>query len=217
MGDSEISSRDIAGQLVMVFGSSRAIAGVDEAGRGPLAGPVVAAAVILDEDRSIADLRDSKRLTAGQRDRLAREVRKGARAYAVALAAPSEIDALNILQASLLAMSRAVRKLGVTPTHVQVDGNQLPRFDDFPLSLEVEAVVRGDALVPAISAASILAKVSRDRLMRAWHQRYPDYGFDRHKGYPTPDHLAALATHGPCPIHRRSFGPVRALLQERRA
>jgi len=218
MGDSGIGSRDIAGRLATVCsGSSRAIAGVDEAGRGPLAGPVVAAAVILDEDLAIPDLRDSKRLTARQRARFAREVRTSARAYAIALAGPSEIDALNILQASLLAMTRAVRKLGVAPTHVQIDGNQLPGFDDFPLCFEVEAIVHGDALVPAISAASILAKVSRDRLMCAWHRRYPDYGFDRHKGYPTPGHLAALAIHGPCPIHRRSFRPVRELLQEQRA
>jgi len=132
----------------------------------------------------------------------------------VALADPSEIDSLNILQASLLAMTRAVAKLGLTPTLVRVDGAQTPRFDSRYADMAVEAVVLGDQLVPAISAASILAKVCRDGLMRRWHRRYPQYGFDRHKGYPTPAHLEALFEHGPCPIHRRSFAPVQRALRE---
>jgi len=199
----------------MVWNSATpAIAGVDEAGRGPLAGPVVAAAVILDDSRFIPGLKDSKRLTAAQRSRLAHDVRARARAFAVALADPGEIDALNILEASLLAMERAVGKLGIAPTLVRVDGAQTPRFGCERPSFELEAVVRGDQLVPAISAASILAKVCRDGLMCRWHRRFPQYGFDRHKGYPTPAHLAALAAHGPCAIHRRSYAPVREVLRE---
>lgn len=206
----------MAEQLAMVWGSVRpAIAGVDEAGRGPLAGPVVAAAVILDERRPILGLKDSKRLSATQRSRLAHEVRVRARAFAVALAEPSEIDTLNILEASLLAMARAVAKLGIAPTLVRVDGMQTPRFAGQQPEFDVEAVVRGDQLVPAISAASILAKVCRDSLMLRWHRRYPEYGFDRHKGYPTRAHLVALAEHGPCAIHRRSYAPVRDVLRER--
>ena len=205
----------MAEQLAMVWDSvGPAVAGVDEAGRGPLAGPVVAAAVILDDSRRIPGLKDSKRLTAAQRSRLAHDVRARARAFAVALADPGEIDALNILEASLLAMERAVGKLGVAPTLVRVDGAQLPRFGGERPSFELEAVVRGDQLVPAISAASILAKVCRDGLMCRWHRRFPQYGFDRHKGYPTPAHLAALAAHGPCAIHRRSYAPVREVLLE---
>lgn len=205
----------MAEQLAMVWDSVKpAVAGVDEAGRGPLAGPVVAAAVILDDSRSIPGLKDSKRLTAVQRSRLAHDVRARARAFAVALADPGEIDALNILEASLLAMERAVSKLGIAPTLVRVDGSQTPRFSGTRASFELEAVVRGDQLVPAISAASILAKVCRDGLMCRWHRRFPQYGFDRHKGYPTPAHLAALAAHGPCAIHRRSYAPVREVLRE---
>jgi ribonuclease HII len=188
------------------------VAGVDVAGRGPLVGPVVAAAVILDCERPVAGLRDSKCLSARQRDRLARAVRTRARAFAVALADPREIDALNILEASLLAMTRAVSKLGVMPALVRVDGAQTPRLSGAAEGIEVEAVIRGDQHVAAISAASILAKVCRDRLMQRWHRRYPAYGFDRHKGYPTPQHLAALADYGPCPIHRRSFAPVRSVI-----
>ena len=185
------------------------MAGVDEAGRGPLAGPVVAAAVILDDERPIDGLRDSKLLTEARRVELAKAVRRRARAFAVALAEPAEIDGVNILQASLLAMERAVLRLGLKPDLLRVDGRQIPRFDGAEQPFLAEPVVRGDQLVPAISAASILAKVYRDRLMRRWHRRYPHYGFDSNKGYPTPRHLAALSRFGPCPIHRQSFAPVR--------
>jgi len=185
------------------------VAGVDEAGRGPLAGPVVAAAVILDDERPIDGLNDSKLLTAARRTELAKAVRQRARAFALALAEPVEIDGVNILQASLLAMERAVFRLGLEPDLVQVDGKQIPRFENAARPVTAESVVRGDQLIPAISAASILAKVCRDRLMLRWHRRYPLYGFDVNKGYPTPRHLAALSRFGPCPIHRQSFAPVR--------
>lgn len=203
----------MARQLALSSDTSLAVAGVDEAGRGPLAGPVVAAAVILDDERPVLGLADSKRLTPAQRDRVARAVRTEARAFAIALAEPAEIDSINILEASLLAMARAIAKLAIVPALVRVDGLQTPRYSDSALPFEIEAVVRGDESVPAISAASILAKVCRDRLMRRWHRRYPAYGFDRHKGYPTPAHIAALAVHGPCPIHRRTFSPVRDCLE----
>ena len=197
-------------QQGLTFVDGRAIvAGVDEAGRGPLAGPVVAAAVILDDERPIDGLRDSKLLTEARRVELAKAVRRRARAFAVGLAEPAEIDGVNILQASLLAMERAVLRLGLKPDLLRVDGRQVPRFDGVEQPFLAEPVVRGDQLVPAISAASILAKVCRDRLMRRWHRRYPHYGFDSNKGYPTPRHLAALSRFGPCPIHRQSFAPVR--------
>lgn len=183
------------------------VAGVDEAGRGCLAGPVVAAAVVLHTDRPIGGLRDSKLLSHSRRSRLARAIRQRARAFAVALAEPREIDDVNILQASLRAMERAVYRLQIDPDLVQVDGNQAPRFNGGGPA--VQAVVGGDSLVPAISAASILAKVYRDRLMGFWHIRYPGYGFDTNKGYPTSVHLTALNRIGPCAIHRRSFAPVR--------
>jgi len=200
-------------QQGLIFVDGRAIvAGVDEAGRGPLAGPVVAAAVILDDERPIDGLRDSKLLTEVRRVELAKSVRRRSRAFAVALAEPVEIDGVNILQASLLAMERAVLRLGLKPDLLRVDGRQVPRFDGAEQPFLAESVVRGDQLVPAISAASILAKVCRDRLMRRWHRRYPHYGFDSNKGYPTPRHLAALSRFGPCPIHRQSFAPVRRAL-----
>jgi ribonuclease HII len=200
----------MARQLEIQWDGAQAIvAGVDEAGRGPLAGPVVAAAVVLDDDVALPGLADSKRLAPGERLRVASAIRQRARAFAVAWASVPEIDELNILEASLRAMVRAVAKLRIVPTHVRVDGNRLPRFDTLAQPVVAEAVVRGDASVPAISAASILAKVCRDRLMQRWHRRYPQYGFDRHKGYPTVAHREALAIHGPCPIHRRTFGPVR--------
>ena len=183
------------------------LAGVDEAGRGPLAGDVVAAAVILDPARPIAGLADSKKLTAKRREQLAVLVRERALAYCVARASAQEIDQLNILQATLLAMTRAVDGLGQIPEWVLVDGNRLPRW-----SYRAEAVVKGDARVAAISAASILAKVARDADMLIMDQQYPQYGFARHKGYPTPDHLKALQQHGATPEHRKSFGPVRAVL-----
>lgn len=180
------------------------VAGVDEAGRGPLAGPVAAAAVILHATVPIAGLRDSKQLTAARRESLAVEIRACAVAWAVGWADAAEIDRINILQASLLAMRRAVMALAVTPERVLVDGNVCPRLD-----CPAEARVQGDRSVAAISAASILAKVERDALMCRMDAEFPHYGFALHKGYPTPAHLQALASHGPCRIHRRSFAPVR--------
>jgi ribonuclease HII len=179
------------------------IAGVDEAGRGPLAGPVFAAAVILDASRPLRGLRDSKLLTAAARARLAIDIRAGALAWSVALADVGEIDALNILQATLLAMRRAVDGLAVAPGEVLVDGNQCPR-----LACRVRAIVGGDRLVASISAASILAKTARDALLVDLDAAHPGYGFARNKGYGTPEHLAALDRLGPCAVHRRSFAPV---------
>lgn len=181
--------------------------GVDEAGRGPLAGPVVAAAVILDPAQPIAGLNDSKKLSAKKRLFLAEQIRQRAIAWAVAEASIEEIDQLNILQASLLAMRRAVEALTVRAERALVDGNKCPR-----LAIPVEAIVKGDGSVASIAAASILAKTSRDAQMLELHQRYPHYGFDRHMGYPTALHLAALRAHGVSPVHRRSFAPVAQLL-----
>lgn len=180
------------------------ICGVDEVGRGPLAGPVVAAAVILAADRPIRGLADSKKLTVRRRESLFDEIAQSAVAWAIGRAEVEEIDRLNILQASLLAMQRAVRALSVLPGRALIDGNRCPA-----LPCDSEAVVGGDATVPSISAASIMAKVTRDREMGQLHERHPGYGFDRHKGYPTRQHLEALASYGPCPVHRRSFAPVR--------
>ncbi len=184
------------------------VAGVDEAGRGPLAGPVVAAAVILDELRPIRGLADSKALGPARREALFDEIRAKALCCAIASASAEEIDRLNILQATLLAMQRAVEALRLPPHRVVVDGNRVPR-----LKVPVAAVVKGDALVPAISAASILAKVQRDRLCLELHERHPGYGFAGHKGYPTAEHLDALRRLGPCAEHRRSYAPVRAALE----
>jgi ribonuclease HII len=183
------------------------ICGVDEAGRGPLAGPVVAAAVILDPARPIVGLADSKKLSAGKREKLAIEIRGKALAWCVAEASVEEIDAINILQATLLAMQRAVAGLSLTPVEVLVDGSRCPQLD-----LPVRAIVGGDATVAEISAASILAKTVRDTGMVALHERYPQYGFARHMGYGTAAHLAALRMHGPCPVHRKTFAPVREQL-----
>jgi ribonuclease HII len=194
-------------QLGLLFDVDGLVAGVDEAGRGPLAGPVVAAAVILDDKKRIRGLADSKVLTPAVRDRLYDEIRAKALCCSVAEASVEEIDTLNILQATLLAMRRAVEGLRLKPAKVLVDGNQLPR-----LKIHAEAVIGGDAIVKAISAASILAKVHRDRLCLQLHALYPQYGFDEHKGYSTPQHFAALKTHGACAIHRRSFAPVREAL-----
>lgn len=180
------------------------VAGVDEAGRGPLAGPVVAAAVILDELQPIQGLADSKVLSPARRERLFDEIRAKALCCCIAQASVEEIDRLNILQATLLAMRRAVEGLRLRPNRVLVDGNRLP-----PLSIAAEAIVKGDAKVPAISAASILAKVHRDQLCLQLHESHPEYGFAVHKGYPTAAHLQALREHGPCAHHRRSFAPVR--------
>jgi len=186
----------------------RLICGVDEAGRGPLAGPVYAAAVILDPAWHIAGLADSKVLSATRRLRLAEQIRGHALAWAIASASVAEIDAINILQASLLAMRRAVEQLRVAPAEVLVDGNQCP-----VLGYPVKAIVKGDSKIPAISAASILAKTARDAEMLRLHQLYPHYGLDRHKGYPTTAHLAALERHGVIEIHRRSYAPIRRLLE----
>ena len=187
------------------------VAGVDEAGRGPLAGPVVAAAVILDDQRPVAGLADSKVLTGKRRIELAEQIQHRACAWALGSASVEEIDRLNILQATLLAMQRAVEGLSVTPELALVDGNQAPR-----LVCRVNTVVRGDALVPAISAASILAKVTRDALMLVLDSEYPGYGFAVHKGYPTAAHRRALEAKGVTPVHRRSFGPVRQLLIQKK-
>ncbi len=182
------------------------VAGVDEAGRGPLAGPVIAAAVILNPRRSIEGVADSKTLSEKQRNRLEEKIIHDAVAWAIGRAEVEEIDRLNILQATLLAMRRAVLALNVTPVCVLVDGKHCPA-----LPCAAEPVVGGDGLVPAISAASILAKVARDREMIRWDRHYPQYGFARHKGYPTKMHFAALKAHGVTPIHRRSYAPVKAL------
>lgn len=181
------------------------ICGVDEAGRGPLAGPVVAAAVILDPTRPIIGLADSKKLSAKRREQLAAEIRTKALAWCVCEASVREIDTLNILQATLLAMQRAVADLTLTPSVVLVDGNRCPQMD-----IPARAIVGGDATVVEISAASILAKTARDAGLLEMDVRYPQYGFARHKGYGTAVHLAALHEHGPCPEHRMSFAPVRA-------
>jgi ribonuclease HII len=184
------------------------IAGVDEVGRGPLAGPVLAAAVILDPDRPIQGLTDSKKLTEKRREALYDEIREKALAWAIGRAEVEEIDAINILQASLLAMSRAVAALALAPHHALVDGNKLPK-----LPCSAEAIVKGDLTEPCISAASIIAKVTRDREMVAMDARYPGYGLAKHKGYPSKAHMEALVELGVTEIHRRSFGPVRRLLE----
>jgi len=187
--------------------NNQIVAGVDEAGRGPLAGPVVAAAVILNPAKPIPGLKDSKQLTEKKREYLFQQIQEQALAWAIGQATVEEIDQINILQASLLAMQRAVAALQITPDLALIDGNRCPE-----LACETKAIVSGDQLEPAISAASILAKVTRDREMQILHVQFPQYGFAKHKGYPTEAHLTALNTHGPCHWHRRSFGPVAALL-----
>lgn len=196
-------------QIQLSFEVTGLMAGVDEAGRGPLAGPVVAAAVILDELKPIRGLKDSKVLTGKRREALFDEIRAKALCCCIAEATVEEIDRLNILQATMLAMRRAVDGLRLPPAKVLVDGNRLPM-----LRVPAEAIVKGDAKVKAISAASILAKVHRDRLCLDLHEVHPQYGFATHKGYPTPEHLAALQAHGASPVHRRSFAPVRLALGE---
>ena len=183
------------------------VCGVDEAGRGPLAGPVYAAAVILDPARPIKGLKDSKLLSASRREVLEIVIRRNVLAFAVAYATVEEIDRLNILQATMLAMQRAVEGLGIPPDEAWIDGNRCPK-----LACRARAFVQGDRLHPVISAASILAKTARDAEMQRMHERFPQYCFDRHKGYPTPEHLALLERHGPSEIHRRSFAPVRRIL-----
>jgi ribonuclease HII len=190
--------------------SSLLICGVDEAGRGPLCGAVVAAAVILDPARPIAGLADSKKLSARRREQLAVQIRAQALAWSIAEATVAEIDTLNILHATMLAMRRAVEGLSLVPAEALIDGNRVPSG----LACPARAIVKGDALEPAISAASILAKTHRDAQLAELDQRYPDYGFAQHKGYPTATHLAALARLGPTPAHRRSFAPVAQLLAQ---
>jgi ribonuclease HII len=196
-------------QLGLHWDAPGLVAGVDEAGRGPLAGPVVAAAVILDELQPIKGLADSKLLTPRKRATLYDEIRARALCCSIAEATVEEIDRLNILQATLLAMRRAVEGLRLKPGKVLVDGNRIP-----VLKVAAEAVIGGDATVAAISAASILAKVHRDRLCLSLHEQHPQYGFDGHKGYATREHLSALRMHGACPQHRRSFAPVREVLDD---
>lgn len=194
-------------QVALSWDTPGLIAGVDEAGRGPLAGPVVAAAVILDELNPIKGLADSKKLTALRREKLYEEIQAKALCYSIALATVEEIDRMNILQATMLAMKRAVEGLRLKPHKVLVDGNRLPS-----LNILAEAIVKGDTLIPAISAASILAKVYRDRWCADYHLQFPQYGFAGHKGYGTAAHLAALKEHGACPQHRKSFAPVARVL-----
>lgn len=196
-----------AEQVALSWDTPGLVAGVDEAGRGPLAGPVFAAAVILDDLKPIKGLADSKTLTAIKRDKLYDEIRAKALCCSVAQASTEEVDALNILQATMLAMQRAVDGLRLKPVKVLVDGNRIPKLD-----VLAEAIVKGDSKVQAISAASILAKVSRDRWCSDLHAQFPNYGFDQHKGYGTAKHMAALKEFGPCPEHRTSFAPVTAVL-----
>jgi ribonuclease HII len=185
-------------------------AGVDEAGRGPLAGPVVAAAVILEPSRPVAGLADSKVLSPARRELLAATIRSQSLAWGLGWADAAEIDTLNILQATMLAMRRALAALTLAPQHVVIDGNRCPDLKGLAFECTAEAVVKGDALVPSVSAASILAKVARDEHMRVLDGRYPGYGFADHKGYPTAAHIAALRHLGPSPVHRRSFAPVQS-------
>lgn len=187
---------------------TRVVAGVDEAGRGPLAGPVVVAAVVLHPARPIVGLDDSKKLSEKKREALFPLIQSQSAAWSVVEVSPEEIDQVNILQATMLGMKRAVEQLSLSPTLALIDGNRAPE-----LSCQVKTIIQGDRLEPAISAASILAKVTRDRLMREMHVQYPEYRFDQHKGYPTALHLSLLALHGACPAHRRSFAPVRKQLQ----
>jgi ribonuclease HII len=191
------------------------LAGVDEAGRGPLAGPVVAGAVILNAGDPIAGLADSKCLSANRRIELAEEILRRSLACSVAWADPAEIDRLNILQATLLAMRRAILGLRIQPAYVAVDGNRLPNLCFHGRQIDGSAVVGGDSSIPAISAASIIAKVRRDEIMRAMDAVYPQYGFRRHKGYATVEHRERLGRYGPCREHRRSFSPVSAMLSSR--
>lgn len=190
-----------------MYTSIRLLCGVDEAGRGPIAGPVVAAAVILDPQRPILGITDSKKLTEKKRQALSIEIKANALYWAIAQCDVDEIDELNILHASMLAMSRAVEALPVAPEHVLVDGNRLPH-----LQVPATAIIKGDLHEACIGAASILAKVERDRQMHEWHAKYPMYDFAKHKAYPTAQHLSLIQEHGICPIHRRSFKPVRAVL-----
>lgn len=195
------------------FSARQIVAGVDEAGRGPLAGPVVAAAVVLDDAAVPDGLADSKKLGAERRDELAIDIRRASRSWAVAWSDRAEIDAVNILNATMLAMRRAILGLVITPDTVLVDGNRLPKLEFHGARIEGEAIIGGDDLVPAISAASILAKTTRDAIMTERDALYPGYEFSRHKGYGTRLHCERLEEHGPCAEHRQSFAPVRRLLR----
>lgn len=199
------SSNDL--ELLLFDYDHMVICGVDEAGRGPLAGPVYAAAVILDPNHPIVGLKDSKKLNEAKRDALAIEIKQHALAWSIAQCSVEEIDTINILQASMLAMKRAVETLSVQPELALIDGNRCPK-----LAIASEAIVKGDDKVAAISAASILAKTARDALLMELHQQYPQYGFDQHKGYPTALHMTRLKEYGVSPVHRKSYAPVKALL-----
>ncbi len=192
------------------FDNERIICGADEAGRGPIAGPVYAAAVILDPDNPVEGLKDSKKLSERQRDALVPEIRQKAKAWAIASCTIEEIDELNILWASMLAMKRAIESLPIKPAVALIDGNRIPKG----LAMPAETIVKGDDKIPEISAASILAKTARDAVMMELHIRYPEYGFDRHKGYPTVFHLQQLEKYGISPVHRRSYAPVRRILEK---
>lgn len=196
--------------LSSITGAHHLVAGVDEAGRGPLAGPVVVAAVILPANHSLHGLDDSKRISRELRNALFPEIQRQAIAFAIEVVEVEEIEQLNILRATLTGMQRAVMSLRPAPTLTLVDGNRAPE-----ISGEVHTIIQGDHWVPSISAASILAKVRRDDIMEQWHRHYPEYGFNRHKGYATPEHLACLKQFGPCPIHRKTFAPVREVLEPR--
>lgn len=194
-------------ESLLIGASGQIICGVDEAGRGPWAGPVFAAAVVLDPARPITGLRDSKKLSEARREELALEIKSRALAWSIAQSSEDEIDKLNILQATMLAMQRAIEGLSCIPTLALIDGNRCPS-----LAIQAEAIIKGDATIPAISAASILAKTARDALLCRLHQQYPQYAFDQHKGYGTALHLERLRLHGVSPVHRKSYAPVRALL-----
>jgi ribonuclease HII len=189
------------------------IAGVDEAGRGPLAGPVVCAAVILPEQYGLLGLNDSKKLNSSRREKLFDEIQQQALAFSIVFVGPDEIDSYNILQATLLGMSRAITQLSIAPNLALIDGNHLPK----ELVCNAQAVIKGDSIHPCIMAASILAKVSRDRYMQTLHLSYPQFGFAQHKGYPTASHIKALSVHGTCPEHRRSYAPVQKVLLKQRS
>lgn len=199
--------KNLNANLALFDHADELVCGVDEAGRGPLAGAVFAAAVILDPSKPIEGLRDSKKLTEARRNLLAEQIKSNALAWAIAQCSEQEIDQLNILQASMLAMRRAIEGLRIVPTLALVDGNRCP-----VMSIRSEAIIKGDDKVPAISAASILAKTARDASLIALHQQYPHYAFDQHKGYPTALHLERLRQHGVSPVHRKSYAPVRELL-----
>jgi ribonuclease HII len=203
-----VTAKPTDGNLWLFDYANELICGVDEAGRGPLAGPVFAAAVILDPARPISGLRDSKKLSEARRDALAIEIKNHALAWSIAECSEQEIDSLNILQATMLAMRRAVAGLKTQPTLALIDGNRCP-----VMPVRSEAIIKGDDKVPAISAASILAKTARDAALMVLHQQYPQYAFDRHKGYPTALHIERLRAHGVSPVHRKSYAPVRALLR----